>query len=78
MNKNQYLDPTLSEGPEAALEQMLIDAYLHEKGFRRSDLASLPVEQARRLRIEAYLHADLKLAEFEARAAFRHKIEAPV
>jgi hypothetical protein len=61
--------------PQSPLERQLIIDYLAEKGFRLSDMRSLPADQAKELMTAACTHASLKLAEIEARSRFRRKIQ---
>ncbi|MEA3441482.1 MAG: hypothetical protein U9R58_14500 [Chloroflexota bacterium] len=67
----------LSEGPQTALEKLLIEAFLQEKGYTREDLNRMPIEEASALMREACMYASLKLAEIESRARFRREIKAP-
>jgi len=62
---------------EASLEGRFIEEYLLSKGYRITDLHSLPKEEALALRIEACRYATLKLAEIEARSRFRKAINLP-
>lgn len=61
-------------GPQSMLEKRYIDQYLKARGYRLSDLNTLPPETARRLRTEASAYASLKLAELESKARFKHSI----
>ncbi|MBN1666137.1 MAG: hypothetical protein JW862_03590 [Anaerolineales bacterium] len=64
-----------AKAPHAALEQALIQEYLHSKGYAQADLKHLPSHQARRLMTAACQYASLKMAEIESRVGFRHKIQ---
>jgi hypothetical protein len=59
---------------EGKLEQSLIDEYLRTRGYDRAAFAALPEGERTRLRKEACAHADLKLAEIEARARYVKEI----
>jgi hypothetical protein len=61
--------------PQSALERELIAEYLRNKGYCRKDLRKLPIEEAEKLMKEACMFASLKLAEIEAKASFRQKIQ---
>jgi hypothetical protein len=63
--------------PESALERELIAKYLSSRGFKMSDLKTLPRQEMRELMQAACRYAALRLAEIEARSKFCHKIEAP-
>jgi len=60
--------------PEAQLEEQLIEDFLRSRGVKRSELAAMPEEQARRILIDASVYAASKLAEVEARAHYVHDI----
>jgi hypothetical protein len=64
-------------GPESGLERRLIAEYLLSKGYRRSDLRSLPEEERKALMKEACIYAALRLANIEAKTKFSQKIKAP-
>jgi hypothetical protein len=65
----------IDSSPQSALERELIAEYLRNKGYLRKELLKLPKEEAEKLMKEAYLYASLKLAEIEAKASFRQKIQ---
>jgi hypothetical protein len=65
------------EGPQSALERKLIVEYLTNKGYSLEQLKSLPKDEAHDLMREACQYASLKIAEVEAKAAFRKKIVLP-
>lgn len=63
------------EGPESALERMLIESYLKQKGFSSiKELSNLPKEVAKQLMMEACRYASLKLAEVESTGRFQKDI----
>ena len=66
------------EGPQSALERMIIEAYLAGKNVKLEDLKSLPPEEAQRLMKEASSYASMKLAEVESKAQFRREIHYDV
>lgn len=75
MKKSLRYDVPEFEGPEAALESMLIDDYLRQHGFTSiKDLCKLPVDEAKRIMIESCRYASLKLAEVESRDTFQREI----
>ena len=47
------------------LEQSLIRIYLESKGYSLERLYSVPVQQAKNLRIEASVYASCRMAEIE-------------
>lgn len=59
-----------AKNPKADLEMTYIKKYLQEKGYLLTELATLPEEEARTLRIEASQYASFKLEELESRARF--------
>jgi hypothetical protein len=65
------------EGPESALERMLIESYLKDKGFASiKELSKLPKDEAKKLMMEACRYASLKLAEVESTERFQKDIHA--
>lgn len=63
------------EGPESALERMLIESYLKDKGFASiKELSKLPKDEAKKLMMEACKYASLKLAEVESTDRFQKDI----
>jgi hypothetical protein len=67
-------DP-IFEGPESALERMLIESYLKGKGFSSiKELYKLPKDEAKQLMVEACRYASLKLAEIESTDRFQKDI----
>ena len=64
----------IMEEPEAALERMYLEEYLHGKGHTLQSLQTLPEEEARRLMVEASSYASTKLAEVETRAHLMEEI----
>jgi hypothetical protein len=69
-------DQDLQESPESALERKLIEEYLLNKGYQKTDLRGLPAQEVSSLMKEACRYASLRLAEIEARSKFRRKIGA--
>jgi len=65
----------VDSSPQSALERELIREYLRSKGYQREDLHKLPKKEAKKLMKEACIYASLKLAEVEAKAGFRQKIQ---
>ncbi len=71
------VEDCFKEGPQSAMEKMLLEEYLQDKGYGLSDLASLPEEMSKRLMVEACKYASLKLAQVESTAHFRESIRGP-
>jgi hypothetical protein len=71
-------DRVFVESPQSLLERTLIEEYLLNKGYLRSDLSRLPPGQAKNLLREACRFASLRLAEIESRAKFHEKIRPPI
>jgi len=68
-------EDTVFEGPESALEKMLIESCLKEKGFSSiKELSKLPTDEAKKLMMEACRYASLKLAEVESTDRFQKDI----
>jgi len=68
-------EESIFEGPESALERMLIESYLKDKGFASiKELSKLPKDEAKRLMMEACRYASLKLAEVESTDRFQKDI----
>lgn len=64
-----------SNSPQAPLETMFIDEYLQRKGFSSlKELCELPEAEAKKIIVEAFKFASLKLAEIESKAKFRGEI----
>lgn len=61
-------------GSKDALESMLIEQYLHDRGFTADILSSLDAEEARKLLAKASAHASGRLAEMETRARLKQEI----
>jgi hypothetical protein len=72
-----FVDDSVKEGPQAAMERALIEAYLKGKGYSLKELQKLPKEKAKSLMTEACEYASLRLAQVESTAHFRDKIEGP-
>jgi hypothetical protein len=75
LDKENFVDDCVKEGPQAAMEKSLIEAYLKAKGYSLKDLQTLPREQAKALMKEACEYASLRLAQVESSARFRDKIQ---
>jgi len=71
---HEVKEPVPAQDQEHGLEQKFIKEFLQERGLTLKDLKTLPVEEARKLRIEASRYATTRLAELEARARFIHTI----
>ena len=70
-------EDSIFEGPESALERMLIESYLREKGIASiKELNKLPKDEAKQLMEEACRYASLKLAEVESTDRFQKDIHA--
>ena len=68
-------EETIFEGPESALERMLIESYLRDKGIASlKELSKLPKDEAKKLMMEACRYASLKLAEVESTDRFQKDI----
>ncbi len=68
-------EDSIFEGPESALERMLIESYLKDKGISSiKELSKLPKDEAKRLMSEACKYASLKLAEVESTDRFQKDI----
>jgi hypothetical protein len=75
---NQFdFTQSVTEGPQSAMEKMLLEEYLKSQGYTLKDLQNLPEEKAKTLRIKASQYASLKLAQVESSAHFRDKIRGP-
>lgn len=76
MIRSTLRDPftNIAEGPQSSLERKLIREFLLEKGYRPSDLRTLPRDQAKSLMVAACRYASLRLAEVESRARMREGI----
>ncbi|HRQ38107.1 MAG TPA: hypothetical protein PLD25_09350 [Chloroflexota bacterium] len=67
----------VEDGPQSAMEKMLLEEYLHSQGYSLADLQKLPEVQAKELMTQACKYASLKLAQVESTAHFREKIRGP-
>lgn len=74
-NQEEEIDRCLTDGPQSALEKLLLEAYLEGKGYHLEDLKNLPPEEAKSLMKEACAYASMKLAEVESKAHFRQEIQ---
>jgi hypothetical protein len=68
----------LQEGPQWAMEKMLLEEYLAGRGYTLADLNKLPEAVASTLMAEACRYASLKLAQVESTAHFREKVRRPM
>ena len=59
---------------QSAMERMLLEEYLHTKGYCLADIDALPLEQAQILMKAACQYASLKMAQIESLVHFRDKI----
>jgi hypothetical protein len=73
----EFVADCLKDGPQSAMEKMLLEEYLQQKGYHLTDLHKLPPEQAKALMVEACQYASLQLAQVESSAHFREKIHRP-
>ena len=64
-----------AKNPKAVLEMLYRQQYWQGKGYSLNELATLPEEEAKKLRIEASQYASLKLEELESRARLLTKIQ---
>ena len=62
------------EDPLARLERALIEEFLADRGCDLATLESKPPAERRSLLIQASRHADGRLAEIDARAAYVHEL----
>ncbi len=77
LNDLEFASECVKKGPQSVMETMLLEEYLHSKGYSLSDLHHLPTEQAKQLMSEACQYASLKLAQVESKAHFREKVHLP-
>jgi hypothetical protein len=68
---------TAHDHPQARLERALIEEFLQARGCSLSNIDLRPVDERRRLLVQAAQYAAGRLAEIDARAAFVHEIHAP-
>ena len=77
MKKPPQINPDVLvfEGPESALERMLIDEYLKQQGISSvKELCKLPEDEAKQIMVNACRYASLKLAEVESVDRFQRNI----
>jgi len=60
----------------SSLEWKYLQDYLAERGFQLEIIRMLPLDQAKRIMIDACTHVSLKLAEMESRARFIEKLHS--
>ena len=60
----------------SSLEWKYLQDYLGDNGFQMEIIRMLPVDEAKRIMIDACTHVSLKLAEMESRARFIEKIHS--
>lgn len=77
LDSNKYIEDCLKEGPQSAMEKLLLEEYLHKNGYSLADLDTLPEAEAKRVMTEACQYASLRLAQVESTAHFREKIRGP-
>lgn len=77
LHETEFVDDCVKEGPQSAMEKMLLEEFLHGKGYSLADLNTLPKEQIKALMAEACQYASLRLAQLESTAHFREKIRGP-
>lgn len=77
LNDLEFADECVKKGPQSVLETMLLEEYLHGKGYSLSDMHLLPSEQANNLMKEACQYASLQLAQVESKAHFRDRVHIP-
>jgi hypothetical protein len=77
LHETEFADECFKEGPQSAMEKMLLEEFLHGKGHSLADLNKLPKAQAKALMSEACQYASLRLAQVESTAHFREKIRGP-
>lgn len=76
-DKTETVVTQVREGPQSAMEKLLLEEYLRNKGYHLADLKRLPEAQAKALMTEASQYASLKLAQVESTVHFREKIRGP-
>jgi hypothetical protein len=74
LHHRELADNLYKQGPESALERVLLEEYLTSKGYHLIDLNKLPEEKVKALMTEASRYASLKLAQVESTAHFREEI----
>jgi hypothetical protein len=77
LDKAQFVSDCIKDGPQSAMEKMMLEEYLQEKGYQLTDLQKLPEAQMKALMTEACQYASLRLAQVESTAHFRDKIHMP-
>lgn len=77
LDSNKYIEDCLKEGPQSAMEKLLLEEYLYKNGYSLADLDTLPEAEAKRVMTEACQYASLRLAQVESTAHFREKIRGP-
>lgn len=77
LHETEIVDESVKEGPQSVMEKMLLEEFLHGKGYSLADLNRLPEAQVKALMAEASQYASLKLAQVESKAHFREKIRGP-
>ncbi len=75
--EKRLLDYSDKDGYQSAMEKLLIEKYVHDKGYTLSDLNNLPEEDARQIMKEACLYASLKLTQMESTSRLRDDIRQP-
>ena len=77
LHEMEFVDDCVKEGPQSAMEKMLLEEFLRGKGYSLTDLNTLPQAQVKALMSEACQYASLRLAQVESTAHFREKIRGP-
>ncbi|MBK9053589.1 MAG: hypothetical protein IPL78_22615 [Chloroflexi bacterium] len=77
LDKEQFVNECIKDGPQSAMEKMLLHEYLQGKGYQLADLQGLPEAQVKALMTEACQYASLRLAQVESTAHLREKIHVP-
>lgn len=71
---DEYARVCVQEGPQLAMERMLLEEYLAQHGHCLAELDTLPQEKAQALMRAACRYASLRLAELESTAHLREKL----
>lgn len=77
LKKGQFVSDCVKDGPQSAMETMLLEEYLQGKGYKMGDLQHLPEAEVKILMTEACQYASMKLAQVESTAHLREKIHMP-
>lgn len=77
LSQMQFVNDCMKDGPQSAMEKMLLEEFLASKGYQMADLQHLPEDEVRVLMTEACQYASLRLAQVESTAHLREKIHIP-